>query len=66
MKFEYIFNLCDNPQDVTWIIQDNSSNTREVYKGVDYCPAEYLIVTHYKVYQEDGETCIYVGCVRDW
>lgn len=66
MKFEYIFNLCGNPQDVTWVIQDNSTNEREVYSGIGFCPVDNLIVNYYKVYQEEGKICIYVSCIRDW
>ena len=64
MLFEEFFNRIDNPKDITWIIQDNTVNAQDVYKGIDVCPADYLKINHFEVYVENGEICIYTSCER--
>ena len=64
MTFAEFFNRNDNPEDITWIIQDNTVNEREIYAGVDVCPADYLKINHYDIYVESGNICIYLSCER--
>lgn len=66
MLFEEFFNKIDNPEDVIWIVQDNTVNQQEEVRGCDEFPVflEGLVIDRCCIYHDGADICICVTCRR--